>query len=49
MKLKINIINKTALYKAVENDNTEIVRLLLSCKNIDVNAIFILKLLLFLI
>ena len=30
---------KTPLYKAVENENIEIIKLLLSANNIDINAI----------
>lgn len=35
----INAINKTALFVAVENGNIDIVKLLLSNNNIDVNII----------
>ena len=34
----IFFINKTALYLAVENQNLEIVQLLLTRNNIDINA-----------
>ena len=42
MKLILNNFNKTALYLAVERENINIVRLLLSKKEIDVNIINIL-------
>ena len=37
-------LNKTPLYIAVENGNSEIVKLLLNENNIDVNKGFVLKL-----
>ena len=42
MKLYVNILHKTALYLAVEKENIDIVKLLLSNDNIDVNIPFIL-------
>lgn len=38
-EILINAINKTALFVAVENGNIDIVKLLLSNNNIDVNII----------
>ena len=38
----ITLLYETPLYIAVENDNAEIVKLLLSTKNIDVNLTTIL-------
>ena len=40
----IFFLNKTPLYIAVENGNSEIVKLLLNENNIDVNKGFVLKL-----
>ena len=41
MKLKKKKINKSALYIAIENENIEIVKLLLSDSRINVNQIYI--------
>lgn len=37
------LFQKTALHVAVENENTEIVQLLLSCKNININYPYIIN------
>ena len=42
MKFKIQCY-KTALYMAVENENIEIVKLLLSCDKLDINHGFVLN------
>lgn len=39
MKFKMNYFHSSPLLLAVEKQNIEIVRLLLSCDNIDVNSI----------
>lgn len=43
MKFIIISFNISPLYAAIENDNAEIVQLLLSCENIDVNFENVLK------
>ena len=39
MKFYYNIIYKTALYLAIEKENIEIIKLLLSKNNLDINHI----------
>lgn len=44
MALKIIFFNEiNALHIATENENTEIIQLLLSCKEIDINQIHIIS------
>ena len=43
------LINKTALYAAIENENIEIVKLLLTVDDIDINIPYILNFLFLLI
>lgn len=41
------LYNHTPLYKAVDKENFEIVDLLFSCENLDVNIISILKVIIY--
>ena len=43
MKFKYNVIYKTALYLAVEKENIEIIKLLLTNDKLDINLINIFK------
>lgn len=47
MKFKSLKFNKTALYHAVEKENTEIVKILLSIPNIEVNTLAVLYIIYF--
>lgn len=49
MKFWFNFFYKTSLYIAVENKDEEMVRTLLACKRLDVNALSILNTIFFLI
>lgn len=42
-EIYINIFYMSALYVAVSNENTEMVKLLISCQDIDVNIGYILE------